>query len=50
MCFAIQQGIRASRSKVCWFKHNDMDDLERLLLIQDEEDKKVYWGWGGGEG
>ena len=41
VCFAIQQGIRASRSRVCWFKHNDMEDLERLLKIQEADDKKV---------
>lgn len=38
--FAIQQGIRASRSKVKWFKHNDMEDLERLLKDQAVEDRK----------
>lgn len=30
--FAIQKGIDASRSTVRYFKHNDMDDLERLLV------------------
>ena len=39
--FAIQKGIQASRSKVLYFKHNDMDDLERLLLEQQRDDKKV---------
>ena len=24
-----------------WFDHNDMDDLERLLLEQKEKDDKV---------
>ena len=24
-----------------WFEHNDMDDLERLLLEQKEKDDKV---------
>ena len=33
-------GIRASRSKVKWFKHNDMGDLERLLKEQAAEDKR----------
>ncbi|KAK9323778.1 pyridoxal phosphate-dependent transferase [Lipomyces orientalis] len=28
---AIQKGILISRSTVRWFKHNDMDDLERVL-------------------
>ncbi|KAJ1661909.1 serine palmitoyltransferase component [Coemansia sp. RSA 1813] len=31
VCFAVQQAITLSRSKVYWFKHNDMDDLERVL-------------------
>jgi len=39
--FAIQKGIQASRSKVVYFKHNDTEDLERLLKIQQTEDKKV---------
>jgi len=39
--FAIQKGIQASRSKIVFFKHNDVNDLERLLKIQAEEDKKV---------
>ncbi len=39
--FALQQGVLASRSKVKYFKHNDMDDLERLLKEQAVEDKKV---------
>jgi serine palmitoyltransferase len=38
--FAMQQGIIASRSTVCKFKHNDMEDLERLLKLQDTTDKK----------
>ncbi|XP_063727642.1 serine palmitoyltransferase 1-like [Symsagittifera roscoffensis] len=38
--FSVQQGIRASRSKVKWFKHNDMGDLERLLKEQAAEDKR----------
>lgn len=40
VCFSIQKGLVASRSSIKWFKHNDMEDLERLLLIQQEEDKK----------
>jgi serine palmitoyltransferase len=39
--FAIQQGLIASRSKIKWFKHNDVDDLHRLLLEQADLDKKV---------
>jgi serine palmitoyltransferase len=38
--FAIQKGLDASRSKIRFFKHNDMADLERLLLEQAELDKK----------
>ncbi|XP_041986689.1 serine palmitoyltransferase 1 [Aricia agestis] len=36
--FAIQKGIDASRSTVTYFKHNDMQDLERLL--EDAKQKK----------
>ena len=39
--FAIQKGISASRSKVNWFEHNDMYDLECKLKEQEEKDKKV---------
>jgi len=38
--FAIQKGISASRSKVYWFNHNDMDDLESKLKEQEEKDAK----------
>jgi len=38
--FAIQKGIVASRSDVKYFKHNDLDDLERLLKDQEEADLK----------
>ncbi|KAJ2669126.1 serine palmitoyltransferase component [Coemansia spiralis] len=31
VCFAVQQAILLSRSKVYWYKHNDMSDLERVL-------------------
>ncbi|XP_064617127.1 serine palmitoyltransferase 1-like [Liolophura sinensis] len=40
VCFAIQKGLVASRSKICYFKHNDMQDLERLLKIQQDDDRK----------
>lgn len=39
--FSIQKGLVASRSRLIPFEHNDMADLERLLMIQAEEDKKV---------
>ncbi|KAF9896114.1 serine palmitoyltransferase component, partial [Lobosporangium transversale] len=29
--FAIQKGTQISRSVIRWFKHNDMEDLERVL-------------------
>ncbi|XP_031623394.1 serine palmitoyltransferase 1 [Contarinia nasturtii] len=38
--FSIQKGIDASRSKVFYFKHNDVTDLERLLKEQDAIDRK----------
>lgn len=38
--FAIQKGILASRSRVEYFKHNDMEDLERILKDQEKADKK----------
>lgn len=40
-CFSIQKGLQASRSLIKYFKHNDMEDLERLLMEQDLEDQKV---------
>jgi len=43
--FAIQKGIQASRSKIVYFKHNDTEDLERLLKLQQIEDKKVQLVW-----
>lgn len=39
-CFAIQKGLQASRSFIKYFKHNDMEDLERLLKEQEQEDLK----------
>ncbi|CAF1485255.1 unnamed protein product [Adineta ricciae] len=38
--YAIQKGVEASRSHVKWFKHNDIQDLERLLAEQEVLDKK----------
>lgn len=29
--YAIRKGIQISRSSVRWYKHNDMEDLERVL-------------------
>ncbi len=39
--FPIQKGIVASRSKVYWFRHNDMADLEKKMVEQEERDLKV---------
>ena len=36
--FGIQQGIRLSRSNVLYYKHHDMEDLERILnQVQEKE-------------
>lgn len=37
----VQTGINLSRSTVRTFKHNDMDDLERVLQGVAEEDKRL---------
>lgn len=29
--YAVRKGLQISRSTVRWYKHNDMDDLERVL-------------------
>jgi serine palmitoyltransferase len=38
--FAIQQGVKASKSRVKLFRHNDMTDLERLMSEQAAADKR----------
>lgn len=38
--FAIQQGAKASRSIIRWFRHNDIDHLTTLLDQQSVEDAK----------
>lgn len=38
--FAIQKGLTASRSKIRFFKHNDVEDLHRLLKEQESQDIK----------
>lgn len=40
VCFAIQKGLQASRSRIVYFKHNNMDDLEAKLKEQEVIDKK----------
>ncbi len=37
----MQKGVEASRSKVRYFHHNDMDHLRRLLEEQHQQDLKV---------
>jgi serine palmitoyltransferase len=38
--FPIQQGATLSRAAVHFFKHNDMEDLERVLQAVDREEKR----------
>lgn len=38
--FAIQKGLDASRSRIKFFKHNDLEDLEKLLIEQSKLDVK----------
>lgn len=38
--FEIQKGLSGSRSKIVFFKHNDMNHLESLLEEQNKLDKK----------
>lgn len=38
--FAIQKGLDASRSRIVFFKHNDMRDLEEKLIEQQKLDVK----------
>lgn len=38
--FAIQKGLDASRSKIVFFKHNDVKDLEMKLEEQAKLDRK----------
>ncbi|BFG05680.1 serine palmitoyltransferase 1 [Drosophila madeirensis] len=38
--FSIQKGLDASRSTIVYFKHNDVKDLERLLVEQEKRDLK----------
>ncbi|GMH35333.1 hypothetical protein BSKO_03201 [Bryopsis sp. KO-2023] len=37
--YPIQNGCNLSRARVLMFKHNDMDDLKRVLEMVDAEDK-----------
>ncbi|XP_014247189.1 serine palmitoyltransferase 1 [Cimex lectularius] len=38
--YPIQKGLDASRSTIHYFKHNDMEDLERLLKQEEEKTQK----------
>lgn len=39
--YAIQTGVKLSRSDVHWFNHNDMEDLERILKKIQVEDRRT---------
>lgn len=39
--FILQRGLQASRSRVVYFRHNDINHLEELLEEQVKQDKKV---------
>jgi len=41
VCFPIQKGLVASRSKIKFFRHNDVPHLTQLLEEQHRLDKKV---------
>ncbi|XP_014489304.1 PREDICTED: serine palmitoyltransferase 1 [Dinoponera quadriceps] len=40
--FAIQKGLDASRANIQYFKHNDVQDLHKLLIKQAEVDKRDF--------
>lgn len=42
--FALQRGLAVSRATVHYFRHNDMVDLERILVKVDADHKKVPTG------
>lgn len=41
--FAVRKGIQISRSTVRWYKHNDMEDLKRVLekVIKEQANKPL---------
>lgn len=39
--YAIRNGLQQSRSKIYWYKHNDMEDLERILEKIVNESKNL---------
>lgn len=40
--FPIQRGLQASRSRIVYFRHNDIEHLRSLLEQQALADRKVY--------
>ncbi|CAL4066377.1 unnamed protein product, partial [Meganyctiphanes norvegica] len=38
--FAIQRAFKASRSRIIYFKHNDMESLEKVLIEEEQLGKK----------
>ena len=43
MHFAIQKGVQVSKSDTVWFKHNDVQDLEKKILeVMDGKQKVRY--------
>lgn len=38
--FPVQQGLTLSRAVIHWFKHNDAEDLERVILKAEEIERK----------
>ena len=46
--YGIQQGARLSRSKVVWWEHNNMEDLEKHLRAVEKAD--LEGGRGAGKG
>jgi serine palmitoyltransferase len=39
--YSVQTGVRLSRSDVIWYKHNDMQDLEKKLKQVEATDRKT---------
>lgn len=41
--YSIRKGLEISRSNIKWYKHNDMEDLERVLrsVVEEQARKKI---------
>jgi serine palmitoyltransferase len=39
--YAVQTGVRLSRSQTLWFEHNDMTDLEKILQKVKKDDQRT---------